>query len=792
MIKPEKPKKGGPAGPHAGEKTGRSVRQPSTAMNHLRDYLDRSVRFTPALFREGDDAMKPVMTWEWQREPTEEEIRFQLDAMRRAGFGTVYILPMPKEFRPDTMVTELEGYLGDAFFAKVKTALDYAAGIGLRLWLYDEGGWPSGAACGRVVQTDPSLRLRRLRRGENGEPEIFTDGGSRPDPYSAAAAACFTRLTHDAYAARLGALSDRVEAMFTDEPAGYPDACGDEVREEVLRRAGYGLPTLLRAVTQPEDCDERELAVRQIYFSVLEEKFRDTMRCWGDACRARGWLFAGHLDRDHTADAGLTKGYGNLLASLKTLQIPGVDAISGQILSERNRMDGNALDFYPRFASSAAAQNGTPLALTESFAVYGCGLGGDEMRYVLNYQAVRGVNLFNFMLFPVTTEQWYAFGERPFFHPAFPGFYALDALCRELERTGLFMATGMHAAETALLYPHADILGAPAQKEAAIAAFRAAGDRLEAADEDFDLIDVPTIRAAAVENGMLRCGGVRYARVVVPEGCRVPRDVDEKLALLRGTPRRFVATERMAFLSRTLRDGADLHICLFNQSRETKTARVTVLAEGDLYRCDPQRGKIYPFENGAPLTLACGQCALLLCAGTPLPAEAVSPPPAAQETVPLTPVEARITAAFSLSRDGAALVPCDMPLPAVGTDAQFPDGFCGEIDYTYRFTAPEEADCAVSLEELRHFAEVFVNGQRAGALYAAPYTLSVDRRLLRQGENVLTLKIANLTAPAYASRDPLAWFEQKYIGPYHKTALALEEGAAGGGFRGLCMTKAAR
>lgn len=761
-------------------------------MNHLRDYLDRTVRFTPALFREGDDAMKPVMTWEWQREPTEEEIRWQLDAMRRAGIGTVYILPMPEEFRPDTMVTELEGYLGDAFFAKVKTALAYAAGIGLRLWLYDEGGWPSGSACGKVVQADPSLRLRRLRRGENGEPEIFTDGGSRPDPYSAAAAACFTRLTHDAYAARLGALSDRVEALFTDEPAGYPDACGDGVREEVLRRAGCGLATLLRAITQPEDCDERELTVRQIYFSVLEENFRDTMCCWGDACRAHGWLFAGHLDRDHTADAGLTKGYGNLLSALKTLQIPGVDAISGQILSAGNRMDGNALAFYPRFASSAAAQNGTPLALTESFAVYGCGIGGDEMRYVLNHQLIRGVNLFNFMLFPVTTEKWYAFGERPFFHPAFPGFYALDALCRELERTGLFMATGMHAAETALLYPHADILGAPAQKDAAIAAFRTAGDRLEAADEDFDLIDVQTIRHSAVENRMLRCGGVRYARVVVPEGCQVPEDVREKLTLLRGTPRRFVETEGTTFLSRTLRDGADLHICLFNRGRETKTARVTVLAEGNLYRCDPQTGEIYPFENGAPLTLAYGQCALLLCAGAPLLTEAVASPPAVREPVLLTPVEARITAAFSLSRDGAALVPCDTLLPTVGTDAQFPDGFCGEITYTYRFAASGEADCAVSLEALHHFAEIFVNGQRAGALCAAPYTLSVDRRLLRQGENVLTLKIANLTAPAYASTDPLTWFEQKHIGPYHKTALALEEGAAGGGFRGLRMTKAAR
>ena len=423
----------------------------------LRRYLDLAVPFTPALFSAGDPAFAPVLCWEWLRVPSPDEIKDQLESAKKAGFGAVYILPMPKEFRPDTMITELEGYLTPPFFDAVRAALERAENAGLRLWLYDEGGWPSGAACGAVVRAKPETAAKRLCR-VGGTFEIRPRGGNRPDIYDETAARYFTQITHRAYASALGPLAGRVEAMFTDEPAGAPDAMNEEIETALLARYGDDARAVFDAILDRSDGDGTKEQARLGYYALLGTLFRRTLRIWKEENEKHGWLTVGHLDRDHTCDACLTKGYGNVLAALKRFDIPGVDAIGGQISSAGNRTDGNAVGFYPRFAASAAAQNGTPLALTESFAVYGNALTGDELRYILNAQLVRGVNLFNFMTMPSTLEKWYACSERPYFHPSLPGFFALDGLCRELERSCLFMATGLHAAGTALLYPYEDFL----------------------------------------------------------------------------------------------------------------------------------------------------------------------------------------------------------------------------------------------------------------------------------------------------------------------------------------------
>ena len=748
----------------------------------LKRYLRREAAFSQALFENGDPALAPVLTWEWLRFPEEGEMKRQLDAAKRAGFGTVYILPMPKEFRPETMPTELEGYLGDAFFEKVRAALAYADAVGLRLWLYDEGGWPSGSACGRVCDLLPDRCAERLRADGTGAPRLQRQDG-RADIYDETAAICFTRLTHHAYAAALGTLAGKIEAVFTDEPAGSADAVNSRLLEAFAKKYGRRMEPHLGALLSPETADAAGKRARLDYYTLLGERFRGTLEIYRRAAHAHGWLLTGHLDRDHTADSNLTKGYGNTLAALKTLDIPGVDAIGGQIFSAGNRMDGNALAFYPRFAASAAVQTGTPLALSESFAVYGNALSGDELRYILNYQLVRGITLFNFMAMPSTMEDWYAFSERPYFHPDIPGFFALDGLCKELERESLFMATGLHAAETALWYPYEEILAGGARGRRAIEAFRAAGDALEAEGVDFDLIDADTLLASPTEDGLLKAGGAAYAEILVPDGCEVPADVRAVLAGLCGEARRYVRASEPAFLHRVVRDGEGrLHICVFNGSRETKTAAVFVRTDLPLYRCDPRTGAFFRFCSGDDITLAYGQCALLLASGD---AYICAPEEAPGEAVALRPVSGVKTAAFTLSEKGAALAPCGGELPFSGDRAVFPAGFCGEAAFTFSFRLPEACACALTLETLSYFAEVFVNGARVGSVCAAPYRLRIDRRFLRAGENEVTLKISNLAATAYARTEAERFFEQKYLGPYHAKTLAFERGVSGGGFTRL-------
>ena len=757
--------------------------QNAGSVHTLKDYLSLRVPFSQELFEKGDPAFAPVLSVEWSVFPAEGETRRLMRAAKQAGFGTVYIIPLPKEFRPDSMVTELDGYLTPAFFEKIKTALGIARGEGLRRWLYDEGGWPSGSACGLGLKNIPEARPGRLRRDENGRPVIKEQGGLKPDVYNADAARFFTEITHRAYAGALGDEAADIDVMFTDETAGDENTVSPELMRAFEEKYGYPLSVHFDALLDPDNADADGRQARRDYYDLLGERFIRTMEILRQASNENGWLLAGHLDRDHTADANVKKGYGNMLAALKSLDIPGVDAIGGQILSSGNRMDGEALPFFPRFASSAAVQKGSPLALSESFAVYGNALSGDEIRFVLNDQLVRGVDLFNFMIMPCTLEGPYAYGERPYFHPDIPGFFALDGLLKTLERECLFMGTGVAAAQTALWYPHADIITCGETGRRAIAAFRAAGAALEAAGEDFDLIDADTVLAAELKNGRLVSGGAAYSRIVIPEGVSVPAAAAEKIAGTSGTARRYVETAEKAFLHRAVRDkNGDLHICIFNGSWETKTAAVRISSGAPVYLCDPASGEMRRFASGDGITLCYGECALLLCSRAEI---RCAPELRPRQTLPLDLLSAEKTAEYVLTKNGGTLRKAGGAITASADGCEFPEGFCGEAEFSYSFRSDGKAPCRLSLGALRYFAEVFVNGRRAGSLCAAPYALTIPPSCLREGENKLTLKIANLAATAYAQTDAAEFFEKKYIGPYHAPALESERKMTGGGFSGL-------
>ena len=409
-------------------------------------------------------------------------------------------------------------------------------------------------------------------------------------------------------------------------------------------------------------------------------------------------------------------------------------------------------------------QTGSPLALSESFAVYGACLTGDEMRYILNYQLVRGIDLFNFMSMPVTVEKHFAFQMRPHFHPAIPGFSALDSLTGEITRECIFMASGLHAAETALYYPYETILEGPRHCAAAAEAFREAGNALEDAGCDFDLIDADTLLASPVVDGLLRAGSAAYARIVIPDGIEVSGAVRERLRSLRGTARETVTTGDGRLLYRVNRDGdGKLFIAVFNRSRETVTACIRVDTSLPLSLLDPKTGRAAPFPNGEAVTLCSGQCALIL-ASCQMHPDPLTESPGPQ--IPLHPVDAFRSAVFRLTEKGASLDPVSEPLPAAAADGMdLAPGFCGEVTCTYRFSVGKPAGLLLCLDSLSGFAEVILNGKRVGSVSTSPYVLRIGEGYAVPGENLLTLKVSTLPAAAYAAAPAESWFSRAYLGP---------------------------
>ena len=124
--------------------------------------------FSPEGFLTPSARFYPALAWEWGTPINKEEIVRQLDSFAECKVKKLYIIPEPNDFRPG--YTMEPDYLTDEYFKMFRFAYEYAADKGMELWLYDEGGWPSGSACGRVIKENPALISKRLSVREVSSP----------------------------------------------------------------------------------------------------------------------------------------------------------------------------------------------------------------------------------------------------------------------------------------------------------------------------------------------------------------------------------------------------------------------------------------------------------------------------------------------------------------------------------------------------------------------------------------------------------------------------------------------
>lgn len=782
-------------------------------MNVLKEYLRGEVKMDAAVFRSGAGGFSPVYSWVWNSPITREGIRTGIDEMKRAGITAFYVIPLPREFRPTWMITTLTpDYLSDEFFALIRYAVSYAAEQGMTCWLYDEGGWPSGGACGQVVKALPEtarkvlaerpvtlpagmpytsspdasaafLDRRRVQAGETFATEtclreFYCKADSRQftDFYDPRATKGFLNCTHRAYARALGEEMEKIPAMFIDEPSGNALAYSPYISRRFLGKYGYPIEDHLYVLRDTEAPTEVEAAVRLDYAHLLCDLFCEAMETIRGTLREMGLLSVGHMDNDHIPDGSVRNGYGNIMRCLRALDVPGVDVILGHITP-----GGEAPVFFPRMASSAASQNGTALALTESCSVYGNSLSPDDIRYICNAQLVRGINVFNLMLIPYSTADWYGYGQRPFFHPNIPGFYHLGAMNTELAREAYFMSHGRHMTGAALFYPHADLWRGDAACAAISRTYDGMGVALEQAGVDFDIVDADVLETATVTNGRLVCGGASYAAVYLPQGATLPPALREKLApFICMTPPPPQAEQDL--LRRTNCDQqGNLYICYFNAQNDTRTARITVDTALPLYRFSPADGKITRFQNGGEYTFARGECLLLYAT-----AEA---PETDRERAPVcseTPVCHRATAVRRMvtAKEGVSLREIHETTEPDSFARMFGEDFSGEVLYEYTVDLAAPTDACLTFERVDCSAAVTVNGTPIGCIACSPYRIEIPASLLRAGKNEIGVTVANLAANAYAAADIERHWDAAHLGPYHAPSLARERDAVGGGLAG--------
>ncbi len=518
------------------------------------------------LLREPGPAFRPAMFWLLNGTLTAERMRDQIRQMHERGCGGFFLHPMGESFRTGDFLQGIDPpYLSDGYFEMIRVAVEEADRLGMYAWLYDEGGWPSGHAQGMVTEGRPELRGRVLRIDGDGETiaEItlsdrralrFTEqiGGYPVDTLRREATERFIELTHERYAEVVGEFfGGTIPGMFTDEVGVGGEVGGSAIPwtpgllEIMQERRGIDLKPYLPALFSEdalgfdprEEFSAEEIAAARCEFSELwtdlfEENYFRPVNEW---CAEHGLIHTGHVGGEDTLP-GHRRSFGHFFKTAGALHAPGVDAIWRQIFP------GEANFCFPQFASSALAHRDAPipgasgwrrLVLSESFAVYGYSLTPEQMRWVADYQFVRGVNYIAPMALYYETSGGRFVGTMSHLGEGNPLWDSFSTFADHCATVSAAVRSSEPIADVAVYYPiEAAWVGGDVMQKAWESLQQVCG-ALERHHVQFDFIDARTLASAEIAEGLLETPGQLYGTVIVPETAVMPTSALERLADLR-------------------------------------------------------------------------------------------------------------------------------------------------------------------------------------------------------------------------------------------------------------------
>ncbi len=457
--------------------------------------------------------------------------------------------------------------VSEAHWQTLVKAVEACKQVGLRVWLYDELGYPSGAAGGLVLDKMPQGEALALAYDRSrSDPFVlrpayehthasnnFCAARRYPNLIDEKAVACFIETTHQAYYQRLQPFfGTTVEAVFTDEPSliavnigPLPDSVRTKVRVEdpldpnvaplpsvpwvadlpqlYRQRYGEGIMAVRRSLFEgSSDADRR---VRRQFWALISElvaeRYFGQIQRWAGAHRVAS---SGHSLWEETPlhHAALE---GNGLKALSRMDIPGLDLLTSnpEAVIYTGWMTAN-------LPASAALACGGRRVMTEvsDFSETMAGkppASVAQMCATAAWQAAFGVTEFTlyYNRSQRSQEEYRRYG-------AFVG--RLNALLRQAQP----------APRVLLYYPIVNVWtdyrpvaeklvleSQPKRLQETINAFMGLGQRLTRGQVSFSLADHEILAAARVRKGRFRIAGRSFASLVLPAGAEVPADVEKKI-----------------------------------------------------------------------------------------------------------------------------------------------------------------------------------------------------------------------------------------------------------------------
>ena len=839
--------------------------------NHLRDTKNLTESLLAQEERNVSEIGTPVPMWFVQAPLEPQAIEAQIAAVkeqRYAGILPIIITPeiLNAQWRRDRLFTP-EPYLSPAFFEKFDHIVASCRRHQIELWIWDDLYCPAGWAGGLLAAQRPdleSLTVHRRRLSDpTGQPgnrgelcragdfvyELASDR-CRIDMYHPDSGRVFTEITHEAYWRRYAAdFGTTITAFFHDEP-GTPGSVRTSYRmphshyvetalawsralpAAFLAKYGYDIMPHLPQLWIDQPAEAETLRVRADFGRLVNEMWINhwlvPIRNW---CAEHSVRFIGHHNNDENVEAhALTAG--NLLATLKTFDVPGVDIVTGQVFPnlENNpptpQPPYNTLSYnghFPRFAASAARQSGNKPALAEVGAVYGAGWSIRRRKWLSDYIFARGVQIHNVGLLTYSAAGSNLFmsmdggcNEAQPYHPHMP------ELNHYLTATGRLLCLGKAGTRHAVWYSPTSY--ETRQGARASEYFDALFEYLEFHGIEPDILGFDDAKAAVLYDCIYLPAGIApdeserrfladacaHARIFAPRdvGIRGAREFaaatwDGKKQLLENAFAVYGELGPLLTPDFVYRHPAPLRVhwrrldehnglaFVFNDSTSHDFAgplRLVPAGEAATLYVKSAETDQFRHHAGDRFSLPAEASCIVLWVGAPetLPAEirdrlADSAP---TPSLPLPMIEWRLTGAVRMVWD-REFTPRQVS-PDEAAQLMAAESFSGTLTYegAFAWRTPDH-DAVLELADLKQAAEVIINDVNVGVLLWKPWRLVIPRPHLKAGINTIRLVVRNTLADYGRSDEFIAAYRKHGLEPGHywKMSEGLDAQVKGIGFR---------
>lgn len=411
------------------------------------------------------EELKPLSFWSFNGDMGDEEVRVQIRQFKEQGYGGFFMHARAG------MTLE---YLGESWFHACRVAIEEAKEQGLKAWLYDENGWPSGFAGGLVpalgedytakhlyfiyrkpMPSDGKVLAAYRRLGDDTYQRVADTDNDYADMYccmgqlmgyadllNGKAMNAFIHFTHERYYKEFGEyFGNVIPGVFTDEPQLVGKFPYTFSYPEQFRQA-YGYDFFDKAwmlCMDNLDYADFKYQAAKLIAELLRQNFTNKIQTW---CKAHHIIFTGHFSNEDGLCEQTNANY-NLMLQYAHMERPGIDFLGRRLTSP----------VLVKQISDASYLADKKVITSESFGCSGWDVTFNDLLWISDWQAAFGINSI------VTHLSAYSMkGRRKRDYPAFfsyqePWWDIFKTVSEHITKVNTFMSEGKRDIKMLVIYP---------------------------------------------------------------------------------------------------------------------------------------------------------------------------------------------------------------------------------------------------------------------------------------------------------------------------------------------------